>query len=184
MVLKYVENSNPDGAFMSSWKWSLACPVSIPIDLHRIMEADLILMGSIENFETIDTPVPPHYGKARFAFRVSAMLLGESPDLVEFLWYYPNFEEPRNRDRSKLYVVVLRNNDTPGQVRDPGIAFLPDARAQYIKILQDACTTQPFFFESDSAPGKAIQQIFDGIGDPLREVDYFAQILGMNGLKY
>lgn len=135
-----------------------ACIRILPVELADIDYADVIVVGSIDNYEIVgDADRIGSY--ARFDVLVDEVLLGDPPQKIAVTWYNSTFTLPKSVP-SRSLLIALRDpaSETP-PLRSTGSIF-PSSRSDLLTLLQAPCSS-PFMFASGSEEAKAIRQMLD-----------------------
>ena len=156
---------------------SRACMAHIHMDLRDVLTADVVFVGKL----TARRVVQQNHGAfssyyvETLTFRIDDVLAGDvSDNPINVAIWYDNRPPDLSLDRS--YVVALkRPTDAASKMRDQKPPH----------IMQVHCDgMRPFAFDKEGEVGRAVRDIFDGIGDATAEAEAYAKSLGFWGQQH
>ena len=139
-----------------------ACSQIAKTNLHDILAADVILIGSVIDYKIDGIPNGNRLSQAKFQIKPNKILSGNFTTPITVTWVNSKFGEPKEVNGSREYLFALRKPSS-GWLAVNGRYFLP-SDSESFTILQAPCAAA-FIIPAEGKLGQAIQSIFDDNGD-------------------
>ncbi|MEP6020590.1 MAG: hypothetical protein ABJ251_19110 [Paracoccaceae bacterium] len=169
-------------AFIFSTKAAQACFMAAALNINDVSYADVVVVGSIENYEIIrdmafrermlsnpnlseelrelysdpDQSLIGDY--ARFEVLVSESLVGDVPQRFFATWDNSTFGEPASLANEQRLMAFRQAESPIPPLTGPSATILPNPEPQSLAILQAPCAP-PFIFMNSSDVAQSIREI-------------------------
>jgi hypothetical protein len=165
---------------------ALACIVPVPLQLEDIKFADVVAVGTIENYEIVldesardrrkkmlenlPEDTDPEFKKileeqdgfmsdyARFDLRVDELLLGEAPATISVFWDNSSFGEPDKMTDGSVLIALVEPGKSLQLTSGFSPAILSHPDNQSLSVLQALCSGA-FIFQSTSAKADEVRAL-------------------------
>lgn len=158
-----------------------ACMTQAPIDLHDVEYADVVIVGTVANYQIVRDPTAREFHKklmakmkdppeslknvsgfmsdyARFDIVVDHALTGAAPKTVAVTWDNSTFGEPDHLPSGLLLFALRKSHSKIPPLRGPSATVLPNREPNLLTLLQAPCA-RPFMFENSSEQALRVRQI-------------------------
>ncbi|NEU13392.1 hypothetical protein G3T14_14810 [Methylobacterium sp. BTF04] len=183
---------------------ALGCFMMAPMDLRDILTADVVIDGTVTRYSLVVTEYDRRYRERLLALMkdqqreefekqppvsyalldiwVARSLVGSVSGQITVTWRNSTFQLPKDID-ARLRTFALRDPRKRAPtlpLRSGSGVVWPVPELDKLTVLQAPCA-MPFMFEANEPTGRAIREIFDGVGDPEAKADALANSFGMTG---
>ncbi len=158
------------------------CIVYVPPTLEDVRLADLVVIGTIENYRIVrdeagrrqrlaQPNLPSELRKlyqdpkgtilsdyARFDIRIHDVLVGQAPDRVAVTWDNSTFAEPSKMKPGRYLIALRRPNSPSPPLRGPSGTIAPAGDPKALTVLQAPCSSA-FIYAVGSEEAEAVQRI-------------------------
>lgn len=158
------------------------CIVYVPPTLEDVRLADLVVIGTIENYRIVrdeagrrqllaqrnlSSELRKLYQNpketilsdyARFDIRIHNVLVGQAPDRVAVTWDNSTFGEPSEMKPGRYLIALRRPNSPSPPLRGPSATISPARDPKALTVLQAPCSS-PFIYAVGSEEAEAVERI-------------------------
>lgn len=189
---------------------AFACFAPAPMELRDIINADLIIEGTVTRYEFVVTEETRRNKErllaryksqneeerweelknkalvsyALLTIRVERVLTGNAPGEITITWKNSTFELPETLDAS-LQIFAIRDprKGHPSlPLRAPSGLILPAPEPDKLTLLQAPCS-DAFMFDAGGDTGRAIAEAFNGVGNPVEKLELYLRTPPRQSLK-